>query len=106
MKEILKDYSIAKLQSAIAVDVNLLRSVGIDVRGLVDTGTIFMMIRPGDTHAGYGLKHQINAIWSEKSLIHCLTTIHTQHGFPRSDPQETEPRNDQSRFHYLCSKVL
>ena len=25
-----------------------------------------------------------------------------QHGYPRSDPQEMEPRNNQSCFHYLC----
>ena len=25
-----------------------------------------------------------------------------QLGYTRSDPQKTEPRNNQSRFHYLC----
>ena len=29
-----------------------------------------------------------------------------QHGYPRSDPQETEPRNEESRFHYLCLQTL
>ena len=28
-----------------------------------------------------------------------------QHGYLRSDPQETEPRNDQSHFHYLWPLV-
>ena len=32
--------------------------------------------------------------------------IYMQLGYPKSDLQETDTRNDQSRFHYLCLLVL
>ena len=69
IRNVLKDYSVAKIQSAIAKDVDILMHVGVEVRGLVDSGTVFMMVRPGTIDEGYGLKHQISAIWANCSLL-------------------------------------
>ena len=69
IRNILEDYTIAKLQSGIAGDIRLLHEVGIAVSGAIESGTLFLMIDPGTVDEGFGAKHQIRAIWSEHSIL-------------------------------------
>ena len=63
--ELLSDYAIAKIQSGIGGDVELMRAAGIDVRGCVDSGTIYLLLKPGPVESGFGAKHQVKAIWED-----------------------------------------
>jgi hypothetical protein len=64
--ELLGDYSIAKIQSGVCGDVELMNQVGIDVRGVVDSGTLLLLVNPGPADEGFGAKIQIKTIWPDK----------------------------------------
>lgn len=67
LRLILLDFTIAKIQSGIGGDVDLMKQAGIDVRGVVDSGTLYMLVKPGPIDAGFGAGHQIDAIWPAKN---------------------------------------
>ena len=69
IRYLLEDYVVAKLQSRVAGDVRLLDKVGIRVQGIVDSGTIYIMVRPGPISSGAGTRHQINSVWSSETLL-------------------------------------
>ena len=60
------------MQSGIAHDAELLHEVGVEVCGLVDTGTIFMLVNPTSEKEKTGGEAQINAIWSKSTLLRLL----------------------------------
>ena len=79
--ECLEDYSIAKIQSGIANDVKLFKEcTGINVRGVVDSGTLFLMVAPDDD--GYGAKAQLNRIYPKKTCHQEYTLIPGRLIFP------------------------
>jgi hypothetical protein len=54
---ILADYTVAKIQSGVGGDVALMRELGLGVQGVVDSGTLFMLVKPGTIVQGFGTKH-------------------------------------------------
>ncbi|MBX9693352.1 MAG: hypothetical protein K2Z81_13275, partial [Cyanobacteria bacterium] len=66
--QLLKDFTVAKLQSAIAGDVLLLQGVSIDVPGVVNSGCLFLMLKPMTTDKKFSAGGQIEHIfWLSKS---------------------------------------
>ena len=65
IRKVLADYTVAKLQSGIAGDVELMEAAGIPVRGLVDTGTLFMLVKPGPVGTKFGAEAQIAQLWPD-----------------------------------------
>ena len=63
---VLMDYTVAKIQSGIGGDIKLMDEHGLKVRGLVDSGTLYMLVKPALIDAGFGAKHQIEVIWPQK----------------------------------------
>ena len=55
------------MQSGIGGDVGLMKAAGIDVRGVVDTGTLLLLLNPRPIDAGSGAKHQIEAVWPNRN---------------------------------------
>ena len=66
IRGVLLDYTVAKIQSGIGGDVALMEEHGIKVRGIVDSGTLYMLVKPALIDSGFGAKHQIEAKWPEK----------------------------------------
>ena len=66
---ILADYTEAKIQSGVGGDVALMRKLGLGVRGVVDSGALFMLVKPGTIEQGFGAKHQIKAIWPDEGKL-------------------------------------
>jgi hypothetical protein len=60
---LLSDYAVAKIQSNIAADVKILKDIGYDVRGLVDSGVLYTFIVPGTVEDGFGAKKQNQVLW-------------------------------------------
>jgi hypothetical protein len=60
---LMSDYTVAKIQSNIAVDVKILSDIGYDVRGLVDSGVLYTFIVPGTVEEGFGAKRQNQVLW-------------------------------------------
>ena len=66
-REILADYAIAKIQSGVGGDIELMQAVGVDVRGVVDSGTLLLLLNPGPAESGFGAKRQIRTVWPDKN---------------------------------------
>ena len=47
VRAVLAYYTVAKIQSTITGDVTILQELGIIVRGIVDSATLFMLVKPG-----------------------------------------------------------
>ena len=47
IRRLLKDFPIAKIQSGIAKDADLMQKIKIDVRGIIESATLFMLVQPG-----------------------------------------------------------
>jgi hypothetical protein len=65
IRDLLQDFTVAKLQSAVAGDVLLLKGVGVDVRGVVDSGCLFLMLQPMPASKKFGAGGQINYIFKQ-----------------------------------------
>ena len=63
LRDILQDYAIAKLQSGIGSDITLMSTFGFDVRGLLDSGTLLLLINP---RIFFGAKHQLPEIYPDR----------------------------------------
>ena len=64
IRDILADYAIAKIQSGIGNDVKHFSKIGIPVRGVVDSGTLFLLINPDSV--GYGAEKQLLHLYPRK----------------------------------------
>lgn len=63
IRRILREYRYAKLQSGVHIDVKLLEKEGIEVRGLVDTGTLMALVNPMEEK--FGAQKQVETIWGK-----------------------------------------
>jgi hypothetical protein len=63
IKMLLADYAIAKIQSGVMGDVELLHQAGLEIRGIVDSGTLFLLLNPDRAEAGFGAKRQMQVLW-------------------------------------------
>jgi hypothetical protein len=66
LRELLASYSVAKIQSGVCGDVMLMEKVGLNVRGVIDSGTLLLLIKPGSIESGFGAKRQLKEIWPDK----------------------------------------
>lgn len=64
IRGILEDYRFAKIQSGIHLDVNLLAKEGIRVRGIIDSGTLMVLVDP--QNKSFGAATQIATIWGKE----------------------------------------
>ena len=95
LKKVLADYTIAKIQSGIGGDVALMQDVGIDVRGVVDSGTLFLLLKPNSVESGFGAKHQVEAIWPGE-------TVHVPYDWKKmNNAYRTQRLNDVSKRHVV-----
>jgi hypothetical protein len=61
--KLVADYAVAKIQLNIAADVKILGDLGYNVRGLVDSGVLYIFILPGTVEDGFGAKKQNQVLW-------------------------------------------